>query len=41
MAKSKNASNHNQNHKHHRNGIKKAKVERYETLKGVCLFRLS
>jgi len=35
MAKSKNHTNHNQNRKNHRNGIKKPKRERYHSLKGV------
>ena len=35
MAKSKNHTNHNQNRKAHRNGIKKPKRERYLSLKGV------
>ena len=35
MAKSKNHTNHNQNRKAHRNGIKKPKRERYMSLKGV------
>jgi len=35
MAKSKNHTNHNQNRKAHRNGIKKPKRERYISLKGV------
>lgn len=35
MAKSKNASQHNQNRKAHRNGIKKPKTHRYVSLKGV------
>ena len=35
MAKSKNHSTHNQGHKNHRNGIKKAARERYEPLKAV------
>ena len=35
MAKSKNHTNHNQNSKAHRNGIKKPKRERYLSLKGV------
>ena len=36
MAKSKNHTNHNQNKKAHRNGIKKVKTHRYPSLKGVC-----
>jgi large subunit ribosomal protein L29e len=35
MAKSKNHTNHNQNKKAHRNGIKKVKSHRYPSLKGV------
>ena len=35
MAKSKNHSSHNQGHKNHRNGIKKAARNRYESLKAV------
>jgi large subunit ribosomal protein L29e len=35
MAKSKNHTNHNQNRKAHRNGIKKPKTYRYPSLKGV------
>ncbi|KAI5801173.1 ribosomal L29e protein family-domain-containing protein [Geopyxis carbonaria] len=35
MAKSKNASQHNQNKKAHRNGIKKPKTFRYPSLKGT------
>jgi len=34
MAKSKNHTNHNQNKKAHRNGIKKPKKAKYESLKG-------
>ncbi|CAH1265956.1 RPL29 [Branchiostoma lanceolatum] len=34
MAKSKNHTNHNQNKKAHRNGIKKPTRNRYESLKG-------
>lgn len=34
MAKSKNHTNHNQNRKHHRNGIKKPKRLRNESMKG-------
>ncbi|CEQ38952.1 SPOSA6832_00420, partial [Sporobolomyces salmonicolor] len=35
MAKSKNHTNHNQNKKAHRNGIKKPKTNKYPSLKGV------
>jgi len=35
MAKDKNHSSKNQNHKNHRNGIKKPKRQRYASLKGV------
>jgi large subunit ribosomal protein L29e len=35
MAKSKNHTNHNQNKKQHRNGIKRPKAHRYPSLKGV------
>ncbi|KAJ1805287.1 60S ribosomal protein L29 [Coemansia sp. RSA 2523] len=35
MAKSKNHTNHNQNKKAHRNGIKKPKSHRHPSLKGV------
>lgn len=35
MAKDKNHSSKNQNHKNHRNGIKRPKLERYASLKGV------
>ena len=35
MAKSKNHTNHNQNRKAHRNGIKRPKTHRYPSLKGV------
>ncbi|KAJ2384575.1 60S ribosomal protein L29 [Coemansia sp. RSA 2559] len=35
MAKSKNHTNHNQNKKAHRNGIKKPKTHRHPSLKGV------
>ncbi|EDL02376.1 mCG4432 [Mus musculus] len=35
MAKSKNHTTHNQSHKWHRNGIKKPRSQRYESLKGV------
>lgn len=34
MAKSKNHTNHNQNKKAHRNGIKKPRKQKYESLKG-------
>jgi hypothetical protein len=36
MAKSKNHTNHNQNRKDHRNGIKRPKSERFPSLSGVC-----
>jgi len=35
MAKDKNHSSKNQNHKNHQNGIKKPKRQRYSSLKGV------
>jgi large subunit ribosomal protein L29e len=35
MAKDKNHSSKNQNHKNHRNGIKKPRRQRYASLKGV------
>ncbi|XP_017386888.1 60S ribosomal protein L29-like [Cebus imitator] len=35
MAKSKNHTTHNQSQKWHRNGIKKPRSQRYESLKGV------
>lgn len=35
MAKSKNHTNHNQNSKAHRNGIKRPKSYRYPSMKGV------
>ncbi|XP_053723190.1 60S ribosomal protein L29 [Synchiropus splendidus] len=35
MAKSKNHTTHNQARKHHRNGIKKPRTPRFESLKGV------
>jgi len=35
MAKSKNHTNHNQNYKAHRNGIKKPKSHKYRSLKGM------
>uniref|UniRef100_A0AAY4CCV1 60S ribosomal protein L29 n=2 Tax=Denticeps clupeoides TaxID=299321 RepID=A0AAY4CCV1_9TELE len=35
MAKSKNHTTHNQSRKWHRNGIKKPRSNRYESLKGV------
>ncbi|PNI80332.1 RPL29 isoform 4 [Pan troglodytes] len=34
MAKSKNHTTHNQSRKWHRNGIKKPRSQRYESLKG-------
>lgn len=37
MAKSKNHTNHNQNKKNHRNGIKKPKLHRYISTRGVSL----
>ena len=37
MSKSKNHTNHNQNHKHHRNGIYKPKRQKYGSLEGVYL----
>ncbi|OCH93565.1 hypothetical protein OBBRIDRAFT_771277 [Obba rivulosa] len=37
MAKSKNHTNHNQNKKAHRNGIKKPKSQRARSMKGVDL----
>ncbi len=40
MAKSKNHTNHNQGHKNHRNGIKKPRVHKHISLKGVRLFPL-
>lgn len=36
MSKSKNHTNHNQNKKAHRNGIKKAKKEMHVSTKGQC-----
>uniref|UniRef100_A0A240PLJ1 60S ribosomal protein L29 n=1 Tax=Anopheles atroparvus TaxID=41427 RepID=A0A240PLJ1_ANOAO len=36
MAKSKNHTNHNQNQKAHKNGIKKPKFQRYESTRGMC-----
>ncbi|XP_058053318.1 large ribosomal subunit protein eL29 [Anopheles bellator] len=36
MAKSKNHTNHNQNQKAHKNGIKKPKRQRYESTRGMC-----
>jgi large subunit ribosomal protein L29e len=36
MAKSKNHTNHNQNKKAHKNGIKKSTKQRYVSLNGVC-----
>eukprot|EP00274_Cyanoptyche_gloeocystis_P000656 CAMPEP_0196652560 /NCGR_PEP_ID=MMETSP1086-20130531/1908_1 /TAXON_ID=77921 /ORGANISM="Cyanoptyche gloeocystis , Strain SAG4.97" /LENGTH=55 /DNA_ID=CAMNT_0041983179 /DNA_START=80 /DNA_END=247 /DNA_ORIENTATION=- len=35
MAKSKNHTNHNQGHKNHRNGIKKPKVGKFRSTKGM------
>ncbi|XXZ99720.1 60S ribosomal protein L29 [Meyerozyma guilliermondii] len=35
MAKSKNHTNHNQNKKAHKNGIKKPRTNKYPSLKGV------
>jgi large subunit ribosomal protein L29e len=35
MAKDKNHSSKNQNSKNHRNGIKRPKIEKYASLKGV------
>ncbi|KAM9444291.1 large ribosomal subunit protein eL29 [Clarias gariepinus] len=35
MAKSKNHTTHNQSRKYHRNGIKKPRTNRYESLTGV------
>ncbi|KAL4076008.1 ribosomal L29e protein family-domain-containing protein [Scleroderma citrinum] len=35
MAKSKNHTNHNQNQKAHRNGIKRPKTNRSRSMKGV------
>ncbi|ELK25077.1 60S ribosomal protein L29 [Myotis davidii] len=35
MAKSKNHTTHNQSRKWHRNGIKKPRSQRYESLKGL------
>ncbi|KAM9860197.1 large ribosomal subunit protein eL29 [Aulostomus maculatus] len=35
MAKSKNHTTHNQSRKAHRNGIRKPRSQRYESLKGV------
>ncbi|KAH0507547.1 60S ribosomal protein L29 [Microtus ochrogaster] len=35
MAKSKNHTTHNQSRKGHRNGIKKPRSQRYESLKGI------
>lgn len=37
MAKSKNHTNHNQNRKAHRNGIKRPKVKRHESTLGVSI----
>ncbi|XP_015423843.1 PREDICTED: 60S ribosomal protein L29 [Myotis davidii] len=39
MAKSKNHTTHNQSRKWHRNGIKKPRSQRYESLKGVSVLR--
>lgn len=36
MAKSKNHTNHNQNKKAHRNGIKRVTRHRFPSTKGVC-----
>ncbi|KFB49340.1 AGAP006612-PA-like protein [Anopheles sinensis] len=36
MAKSKNHTNHNQNQKAHKNGIKKPKSQKYESTRGMC-----
>ncbi|KAJ1658204.1 60S ribosomal protein L29 [Dispira simplex] len=36
MAKSKNHTSHHQNAKAHRNGIKKPKIHRYISQRGVC-----
>ncbi|CCF72895.1 large subunit ribosomal protein L29e [Babesia microti strain RI] len=36
MAKSKNHTNHNQNHKAHKNGIKKIKITKKISTKGMC-----
>lgn len=36
MAKSKNHTNHNQNKKAHRNGIKKARVSKADHFKHLC-----
>lgn len=41
MAKSKNHTNHNQNRKAHRNGIKKPKVKRHEATLGVSRITFS
>uniref|UniRef100_A0A673A459 60S ribosomal protein L29 n=1 Tax=Sphaeramia orbicularis TaxID=375764 RepID=A0A673A459_9TELE len=38
MAKSKNHTTHNQSRKAHRNGIKKPRCFRYESLMGVCSY---
>ncbi len=38
MSKSKNHTNHNQNKKAHRNGIKKVKIGRKMSMKGVSEF---
>ena len=39
MAKSKNHTNHNQNRKAHRNGIKKPQKHKYSSMKGVSVER--
>jgi large subunit ribosomal protein L29e len=36
MSKSKNHTNHNQNKKAHRNGIKKAPKFNFKSMKGLC-----
>uniref|UniRef100_U5EXB9 60S ribosomal protein L29 n=1 Tax=Corethrella appendiculata TaxID=1370023 RepID=U5EXB9_9DIPT len=36
MAKSKNHTNHNQNQKAHKNGIRKPDRNRYESTRGMC-----
>ncbi|CAO3672736.1 unnamed protein product [Rhizopus stolonifer] len=38
MAKSKNHTNHNQNKKAHRNGIKKTATHKYRSSKSVSLY---
>ena len=40
MAKSKNHTAHNQNKKDHKNGIKKPKRQRYQSLKGVSILTI-